>query len=350
MIPVFHIFRKCLISRVLGLLHASAMENFPFSVVPVILIMGERPFCASCDIGYGEFFHKYFGETKLVIDLAQEHGLILNNVNCQKCQNPCRLDYRPTRKDFRCDRTLKVHNRKKRCNFSLSVFINTWFSRSHIDIETNVLFVNLYLRDYFAYQVASDELKLSHKTITDWASFCREVLVSWALKNSVEQIGGEGEIVEIDESKFGKTKYNVGRVIQGQWVFGGVCRNTRDFFMVPVETRDAKTLLAIIKDKIKEGTTIISDCWKSYDCLSQEGFQHLTVNHSMNFVDPKTAAHTNTIERRWREAKAKVPRFGRRKYHFVGYLARALFLMRYQEANRRFHHFLEAAAALYPPH
>ena len=52
--------------------------------------MEERPFCASCDIGYGESFHKYFAETKLVIDLAQEHGLILNTVNCQKCQNPCK--------------------------------------------------------------------------------------------------------------------------------------------------------------------------------------------------------------------------------------------------------------------
>ena len=47
----------------------------------------------------------------------------------------------------------------------------------------------------------------------------------------MEQIGGEGEIVEIDESKFGKRKYNVGRVIEGQWVFGGVCQNTRDFFL-----------------------------------------------------------------------------------------------------------------------
>ena len=59
------------------------------------------------------------------------------------------------------------------------------------------------------------------------------MLVSWCLNNSVEKIGGEGEIVKIDESKFGKQKYNVGRVIEGQWVFGGVCRNTKGFFIVP---------------------------------------------------------------------------------------------------------------------
>ena len=38
------------------------------------------------------------------------------------------------------------------------------------------------------------------------------------------QIGVPGMTVEIDESKFGKTKFNRGRYIEGQWVFGGICR------------------------------------------------------------------------------------------------------------------------------
>ena len=40
----------------------------------------------------------------------------------------------------------------------------------------------------------------------------------------------------------------------------------------------------------------MSDLWRAYDCLNDEGFQHLTVNRSLNFVDPDTGAHTQNIE------------------------------------------------------
>ena len=54
-------------------------------------------------------------------------------------------------------------------------------------------------------------------------------------------------------------------------------------------------LVSIIKENINPGTTIISDCWRAYNSLSEEGFKHLMVNHSVNFVDPESGAHTNII-------------------------------------------------------
>ena len=96
-------------------------------------------------------------------------------------------------------------------------------------------------------------------------------------------------------------------------------------------------------------TTIISDCWRAYQCLENEGFKHLTVNHTYNFVDPETGAHTNIIERKWRDLKSLVPKYGRRKYHFVGYLATSYFKLHIPDPTRRLHVFLTAAAQLYPP-
>ena len=124
---------------------------------------------------------------------------------------------------------------------------------------------------------------------------------------SCNQIGGRGLTVEIDKSKFGRRKYNRGRVIEGQWIFGGICRETKEFFVVPVDKRDSTTLIPIILARIKQGTTIISDCWKSYNILSQLDYEHLTVNHSINFVDPETYAHTQNVENLWWQIKRQLP-------------------------------------------
>jgi ISXO2-like transposase domain len=65
-------------------------------------------------------------------------------------------------------------------------------------------------------------------------------------------------------------KYNRGRKRDGVWVFGGVDRETDECFMVPVPDRKADTLIPIIKKFIRPGSTIYSDFWKAYDCLSLE--------------------------------------------------------------------------------
>ncbi|KMQ87796.1 putative transposase-like protein [Lasius niger] len=113
------------------------------------------------------------------------------------------------------------------------------------------------------------------------------------------------------------------------------------------EDRTEATLLACIKEWIMPGTTIISDCWKSYNCLNSEGFQHLTVNHSYNFVDPDTGAHTQHIERVWREVRANIG-YGTRANHVEGYLFEFLFKRAHPRAER-IEIFFDVIAKMYPP-
>ena len=47
------------------------------------------------------------------------------------------------------------------------------------------------------------------------------------------------------------------------------------------------------------GTLIISDKFSPYFNLYNCGYIHLMMNHSENFVDLYTGAHTNTIEGVW---------------------------------------------------
>ena len=119
------------------------------------------------------------------------------------------------------------------------------------------------------------------------------------------QIGGPGKVVEIDESKFGRRKYNRGRYQEGHWVFGGVERG-----MVEVLDRSAATLLPLIQQHILPGTTVLSDEWRSYSRIPTLGMVHETVNHSLNFVDPSTGAHTQGIESTWAAAKRMMRKKG----------------------------------------
>lgn len=139
-------------------------------------------------------------------------------------------------------------------------------------------------------------------------------------------LGGLGKIVEIDESKFGKRKYNRGHHIEGQWVFGGVERDSPNSFLVPVDRRDKETLLPIIQKYILPGSIIISDCWKAYAELQTLNYTHQTVNHSQTFKDPFTGACTNTIEGLWRHAKHRIPHYRRINSDYTGYLAKFMFL------------------------
>ena len=91
-----------------------------------------------------------------------------------------------------------------------------------------------------------------------------------------------------------------------QWVCGGIDRESRECFMVSVDRGDAQTLLPIINQFILSGTTILSDEWRAYTSLrNSPDFIYHTVNHSINFVDANTGAHTQNIENTWMRAKRK---------------------------------------------
>ena len=194
------------------------------------------------------------------------------------------------------------------------------------------------------------ELHISHTTIVDFYNFCREVC-SVVLERYSEPIGGPGKIVEIDESKFGKRKYNRGRRVDGCWVFGGIERDSEPpkCFFATVNDRSAQTLIPLIKRWILPGTTIVSDCWKSYSTLSAEGYIHETVNHSIQFRSD-TGAHTNHIESRWNALKRSLPRFGTNKELYQSYFAEYCIRRRFLDtAQDKFLESLRLIGSVYKP-
>ena len=117
----------------------------------------------------------------------------------------------------------------------MSIFKNTWFEGRKISV-IKTLFLTYAFLQKFSYAQAIAEtsgsafglVEISKEIVGDTYSYCRELIIESLLKDDgVSQIGGPNGIVEIDEAKFGKRKYNRGRVVEGQWVLGGICRETK---------------------------------------------------------------------------------------------------------------------------
>ena len=81
-----------------------------------------------------------------------------------------------------------------------------------------------------------------------------------------------------------------------QWVFGGLDTETQDRFLVAVDRRDADTLLPVWQEYVLPQTIVVSDLWGTYHTINNFGYQHLSVNHRLHFVDPVTHATTNYVE------------------------------------------------------
>ena len=77
----------------------------------------------------------------------------------------------------------------------------------------------------------------------------------------------------------------------------------------------------------------MSDKWKSYQNLDQNGFLHESVNHSENFVDPANSnVHTQTIESRWNAIKKKLKKKGTNVTKFLDeYLLEYCFKHRFSD-------------------
>ena len=76
----------------------------------------------------------------------------------------------------------------------------------------------------------------------------------------------------------GKENIIRGRTVEGQWVLGGICRESKETFFYPVEDRTSETITALIQKWEKPGTIIHTDCFKSYCALTELGYGHFTVN------------------------------------------------------------------------
>jgi len=253
--------------------------------------------------------------------------------------------------------------RKRGCGKEMGYLVGTWFEGTRLTVKE--IFQLSY---YFARQTHSqDEIQfdmqradgstISERTIVEWKHFYREVCMQ-AIVSEPILIGGPGKVVEIDETVITKRKYHRGQLrAEEQWFFGGVERgDSTKVFLVPVEKRDAATLLPILAKHVLEGSTVISDGWAAYGGIEriqmeqseEQAYSHFVVNHSEHFVDPETHAHTQTIEGTWSHFKARhKEERGTARSVFSSYLYQFMWRKKHKGPDALYH-LWRAIARFYP--
>ena len=140
----------------------------------------------------------------------------------------------------------------------------------------------------------------------------------------------------------------MGHRVREQWVFEGYDTTDKVGFLIPVDRRNAETLLPIIEQYIRPQTEIHSDLWRAYGGIQAlpEGYKHLTVNHSLNFVDPITYACTNHVENMWKNAKiSHKARCGTQRTLLPSYLQEFMWRQRFGE--HPFRNIIEQITQIY---
>ncbi|CEF61635.1 Transposase, ISXO2-like domain-containing protein [Strongyloides ratti] len=169
-------------------------------------------------------------------------------MNCPACGNP--TSFQRAKILFKCT--------KRRCRKVVSAKNGMFFGGQRLPFG-EILHMDYLLLCKTLVTSIKSQCEISSTTVCSFLSYFRQ-LVADALTTEECVIGGEGIIVEIDETKMGKRKYNRGHSVDGVWVVNGVEKTEKGrVFAVSAEKRDSDTLLDVIKKHVKPGFIIQTD-------------------------------------------------------------------------------------------
>ena len=266
-----------------------------------------------------------------LVDFLQNTGVIAKSQQCKFCGANMKISMQDKHVYWICYR--RVDGIK--CNRGkFSIRYGTFFDHSNLTVQ-NILWIVWHFVHHLTELQCKEYTKIGQnnkKTVVNWYRKCRSITNNWIRKNP-PILGGFGKIVEMDESHFaGAPKYGKGRRLGEnawaetyKWTFGLIERGSLDCVLETVDAgRSRKTLIPIINKHCADGTVFCSDSWKAYyklpEHLEIEDVLYFPVNHTNNYVDPITGAHTQTIEGLWRHCKEHLPSYGMKPVDLQEYL------------------------------
>lgn len=242
-----------------------------------------------------KYIYNSFESNLITSDTLRELLSQLNLFQCAKCSH-CQSDLAIHKDNSKAD---GIRFSCKGCRKSFDIRKFTLFSTLRIKLK-EILAIILYFSQSMPNEEIIRRTSVSRQSVCKVLRIVREKIFEY-INDSTTTLGPEN-VVEIDETLIARRKYNRGRIVQQQWLFGAIERNSGNFILKTVSKRDSDTLGAIIRDFISSDSTVYSDQWPAYAKIFSENFSycHATVNHSREFVNHiNSQIHTQTIESLW---------------------------------------------------
>jgi len=214
--------------------------------------------------------------------LCRKYG----HVFCPRCKG--RDAYSLSNGKYRC----------KRCRYDFREFTGRWLSRVRLSPKQWIWLVKLFSLEISTRRMAK-ELEVHYSTALKAVDSIRMSIVMHSGDNLLKGI------VEMDETYFGgRRKGKRGRgALHKMPVFGILERNGRVFVNVLPDV-SADSILSIAVRKVKRGSIVYTDKWRSYDALMFCGYRHMKVDHDVRFSRGKV--HINGMEGFWSYAKERL--------------------------------------------
>jgi hypothetical protein len=159
-----------------------------------------------------------FTSEKAATQYLHDRHLLCSDI-CEICGRKANM--REGKKLYRCS--------NRTCLKQWSCLRGTFFAMTRLSLN-KVLFIAYHWLAGATHDYLCTIGGFSSCTVTEMFRQLRQ-LTADALDEEDIIVGGPGVVVELDESKFGKRKYNRGHRVDGVWVFGGVERTNerKDF-------------------------------------------------------------------------------------------------------------------------
>ena len=127
--------------------------------------------------------------------ILKSHGVIPTNLYCPRPTCSSRKLSTSNGRVFHCYKRLKKAKNKRQCNYSVSVYHNTFLKNFKKSPSLLLLFISYWLRQSYNQRQVATNLGIDNKTCVSWKKRCDNACYEYLISNGPHIIGGPGVIV-----------------------------------------------------------------------------------------------------------------------------------------------------------